>query len=496
MSGKIYKQWIGGSWIDSNEKHPVHSPWDGKLISQCGLAKQDEIHLAIQSGFSSHKTFSKTSRFLRSQLLDQMLIVLESRKQEFIDSIVAESGKPIFLAEGEFARCINTFQTARDESKKFVGETYSMDIDAGGRAFATATTEFFAKGLIYAITPFNFPLNLVAHKVAPSLAVGAPILLKPAPQAPGAAFLLAEVFEESANIVNQKFGMQTRKENSNGDLIPLSAFQVFFSSNENAEIPTKDPRISIVSFTGSPGVGWKIQEQGIKKKVLLELGGNAAVILATDGDLKLCAARSAFGAMSYSGQSCISVQRIFAEESIYESFKKELILEFEKVKYGDPNQRDVLVGPIIDNRSKERIISWIQEAIDAGAKVLVGGKSEGNVIQPTLLENVPDTCKLFTEEVFGPVAILEKTKNLNHSLERVNNSKYGLHAGIFTRDIGNIQKAFQELEVGGVIVNEVPTFRADHMPYGGVKESGLGREGVRYAMEDFCERKTLVVKKG
>jgi glyceraldehyde-3-phosphate dehydrogenase (NADP+) len=268
------------------------------------------------------------------------------------------------------------------------------------------------------------------------------------------------------------------------------------TSNENASLLSKDDRIAIISFTGSPIVGWKLQEIGNKKKVLLELGGNAALILASDGDLRLAASRSAFGANSYAGQSCISVQRIFAVADRYEAFKEELIAEFKKVKSGDPTQKDVIVGPLIDHKAKERILCWIKEAKEAGANVLVGGDSKDSILSPTLLENVPRNTKLFQEEVFGPVAILEKVDNLQDAIDKVNDSKYGLHAGVFTNHIGNIQKCFQELEVGGVIINEVPTFRADHMPYGGVKESGLGREGVRYAMEDFCERKTLVIKKG
>jgi acyl-CoA reductase-like NAD-dependent aldehyde dehydrogenase len=485
---KTIKQWIGGKWIESKESHQVNNPYDGKSLDEYGIASPEEIESTLQAAAQAKKPFEKSSRFIRARLLAAMQHKIQARKQEFIDIIISEAGKPHTLADGEVTRCLATFQTASEEATKFVGETYAMDVDAGGRAFATARTEFFPKGIILAITPFNFPLNLVAHKVAPALAVGAPIILKPAPQAPGAAFLLAKIFEEACLDVNDEFGKQD-------DLIPSSALQVLFASNENAILLSKDSRISIISFTGSPSVGWKLQEIGNKKKVLLELGGNAGVILASDADLNLAAARSAFGATAYAGQSCISVQRIFAVADIYDEFKEKLISEFTKIKSGDPKDKSVMVGPLIDAKAKERILSWIDEAKNAGAKVLVGGDFTGGVLNASLLENVPSDCKLSQEEAFGPVAILEKVANLQSAIDKVNDSKYGLHAGVFTNHIGNIQRCFDELEVGGVIINEVPTFRADHMPYGGIKESGIGREGVRYAMEDFCERKTLVIKK-
>lgn len=491
MNKKSYKNCIHGVWKDSQEKHTVTNPYNGKTVSMVSIATKEDILEAIESAESCKTTFRNTSRFLRSQLLLKMVEILKVRKDDIIFSIIEEAGKPITLAEGEYQRCINTFTIASQEVNQFCGEVYPMDLDPIGRGFYTGVTEFFPKGSIYGITPFNFPINLVAHKVAPALAVGAPILIKPAPQAPGAAFLLAEIFLEAVSLVNNLYG-------SHSDKIPNSALQVFFTTNELASIPLQDERISIISFTGSPQVGWKLQQLANKKKVILELGGNAGVILAEDGDPKLCASRSAFGACSYSGQSCISVQRIYAVEAQYDTFKRLLIEEFQKQKHGDPNLKETIVGPIIDKRSKERIQSWLEEAIQSGATLLTGGNwngPQGNILEPTLLENVPYSCKLFMEEAFAPIAILEKVKNFEEGIEKINQSKYGLHAGIFTNQLENIQKAFKDLEVGGIIVNEVPTFRADHMPYGGVKESGIGREGVKYTMEEYCERKTIVIKK-
>ncbi|WCL49467.1 aldehyde dehydrogenase family protein [Leptospira sp. GIMC2001] len=483
-----YRNFIDGQWIESKEVHVIKNPWNDEVVSQCAIANEKDIELCLEASKNARVPFSHTSRFLRSKLLSRMVELIQDHKDSIVESIILEAGKPITLADGEFARCINTFKTAIDESTRFTGEIYPMDIDSGGRAFETAKTEFFPKGVILAITPFNFPLNLVAHKIAPAFAVGAPVILKPAPQAPGASFILADIFQKALQSVNNEFG--TKEEQ-----IPEAAFQVLFCNNELAEKMVKDSRISIISFTGSASVGWKIQELGIKKKVLLELGGNAGVIVCEDSDWKFAAERIAFGSVSYAGQSCISVQRIYVDAKIYDNFRTQLLLEFKKVKTGDPTKKEILVGPLIDRKASERIVSWIQEAKSLGCNVLLGGTLDDKVLPPTLLENVALDAKISQEEVFGPVAILEKIENLEEGIAKLNNSKYGLHAGIFTNNLNKMNHAFKDLEVGGLIVNEVPTFRADHMPYGGVKESGLGREGVRYAMEDFCERKTLVVKK-
>jgi glyceraldehyde-3-phosphate dehydrogenase (NADP+) len=485
---QVFKNLVGGIWVESDEFHLVRNPWDQSEVSRFCMAKPDQIQTALESAHTAKRQFKNSSRYLRARLLHTVLDLLKAKKDEFVNSIISESGKPVSLAAGEFARCLNTFQTAAEEVTKFTGESYPMDIDSTTRVFGNGITEFVPKGIIFAITPFNFPLNLVAHKVAPALAVGAPVILKPAPQAPGAAFMLGEVVREAIEMVNRESG-------TDSDQIPGSALQVIFCSHENASLITKDPRIAIVSFTGSPKVGWYLQEQAIKKKVLLELGGNAGVLVAKDADLNLAAARIAFGATSYSGQSCISVQRIFVEKEVYSKLKDLLIQEFQKIAYGDPKDPSTIAGPVIDTAAKNRIMDWISEASQAGGRILVGGKSEGNLIEPTLMENPPRDSKLCSEEVFGPVAVLNSVADFREGLEAINDSKYGLHAGIFTYDLKKIQSAFQDLEVGGLIVNEVPTFRADHMPYGGVKESGLGREGVRYAMEDFCERKTMVIKK-
>lgn len=482
-----YRNWIGGEWKTSSDSITVLNPWNGQIVSKACLANPSQIDTALGHAVGAKAPFRKTSRFLRSKLLGRMTALLEEQSEDLAKLILAEAGKPIALARVEVTRCINTFRTATEETNRMIGESYPMDIDAVGRGYDSGRTEFFPRGIVLAITPFNFPLNLVAHKLAPALAVGAPIILKPAPQAPGSAFRLAEIFEEARQMANRNFGTDT-------DSIPPAAYQVVMCSNENASNLTKDHRVSTISFTGSTAVGWKIQSQSVKKKVLLELGGNAAVVVTDCADLRVAASKSAIAATAYSGQSCISVQRIFVDAMIYEQFRENLVEEFQKIPVGDPEDPKVLVGPMIDESAVHRVKDWIREAIDSGAKLLIGGNSDNSVLHPTLLENVPEHCKISCEEVFGPVAILEKTASFQDSIEKVNSSRYGLHAGVFTNRIGEIQEAFRELEVGGVLINEVPAFRADQMPYGGVKESGLGREGIRYAMEDYCERKTLIIR--
>lgn len=488
----IYKQLVNGKFISSGKVLPIHNPWNGKLVAEVGIADESQVGEALNAASLAKKQFKRTPRFMRSRILSYMLESLRDRKKQIVDTIVAESGKPISLAEVEFSRCISTFETAVYEALQFCGEIYPMDIDPGGSNFSTSKIEYFPKGVILAITPFNFPLNLVAHKIAPAIAVGAPIIVKPSPQSPGSAFILGEIFLEALEKTNQE---QSQSSDSHPEgVIPPAALQVLFMDNESAEKTCGDNRISIVSFTGSAKVGWKLQEIGNKKNVLLELGGNASVIVSKSADIPLAVKRSAYGATAYSGQSCISVQRIFIEESIYSEFKSRLIEEFRQIKTGDPLDGETINGPMIDLKSQERVLDWINEAINSGGKLVVGGSKQGKCIMPTILEDVPKHCKVFQEEVFGPVAIIEKTQDFEEAIKKTNESKYGIHAGVFTNDINLANYAFMELEVGGVIINEVPTFRADHMPYGGVKESGIGREGVRYAMKDYCEMKTLVTK--
>ncbi|MBL7716278.1 MAG: aldehyde dehydrogenase family protein [Bdellovibrionales bacterium] len=481
---------IDGQWQESKTTAKILSPFTGDTAAESCQADDSQIEKAIAACVNATHPFSKTSRFLRSKLLMAIAQGLQESRAEIVNSMIQEAGKPWLLSDTEVTRAIQTFTWAAEEVKRFGGEVVPMDVDAGGRPFSEATCLFKPRGPILGITPFNFPLNLVAHKVAPALAVGCPILIKSAPQAPGGAALLAKIFEKAAKSVNAEHG-------AGREAIPMAALQVLACSNPQAEILVKDPRLPTVSFTGSPGVGFRIQGSAIGKKVILELGGNAGVIVHEDADLSRAAARCAFGGMSYAGQTCISVQRIFVHEKVAAEFEKLLTAEVGKVKHGDPSQKDVIVGPVIDSKAAERIEAWIQEAKqDPRTKVLAGGTRNKNVVAPTLLLNPPSQSKISCEEVFGPVITLSTYKTFQEAIVQVNDSKFGLQAGVFTRDSDRIHQAFENLEVGGVLVNEVPTFRADHMPYGGVKQSGLGREGLKYAMEEFCERRILVQYRG
>lgn len=412
-----------------------------------------------------------------------------SASESFSIPSVREAGKPAQAARTEIARAIQTFTVASEEAKRFGGDIIPLDGDAGAAAYEPAISYWVPRGVVLGITPFNFPLNLVAHKVAPALAVGAPIIIKPAHQAPGGATLLAEIFERAAKAVSSA-------SSGSADAIPLTALQVLSCTNEVAETAITSPEIATVSFTGSTHVGWWIQSKAIGKRVLLELGGNAGVIVHRDADLSRAAARVAQGGFGYAGQSCISVQRVFVDRVVAADFEKRLVEETRKLKTGDPSSEETFVGPLIDAKAADRVMAWINEAVKAGAAILAGGRRVGNTIEPTVVTKVRRQLPLVCEEVFGPVVVVEIYDTFSDAIAGVNNSRFGLQAGVFTDSQSRIREAVDGLEVGGVTINEIPTFRADQMPYGGVKQSGLGREGLRYAMEEYSERRTVVTWRG
>ncbi len=480
-----YKLWTQGRWVESKKIFEVHSPYTGEVVAQVDRAESSHLDTALET---AGKTFLQTqalSRHIKSQLLSAIAVGIKERKNEFTHSIVYEAGKPFQLAEAEVGRAVTTFTVASEEAKRFGGDVIPVDIDAAGRSYFPALSLFVPRGPVLAIAPFNFPLNLVAHKVAPALAVGASVVIKPASQTPGAATLLAEVFESACKQVSDK-----------RETIPLGMLQVLHCSSELANQAVSDPRISVVSFTGSPQVGWSLQERATRKKVALELGGNAAVIVHQDADLKRAANRVCFGAFAYAGQVCISVQRVYVHKDVYSNFEKLFLEEVSQVVVGDPTRKETLVGPLIDKGACDRVVSWIEEAKNKGAKLLTRLERKGNVLSPVVLTDVPSHLPLYCEEAFGPVVILEPYEDFSKAIEAVNDSHYGLQAGLFTDSASLIREAFYRIEVGGLTINEVPTYRADNMPYGGVKDSGLGREGVRFAMEEYSERRTLVSWQG
>ncbi len=442
--------------------------------------KELEMERMLDQAYEAFIRFRKSSRFVRAQLLQCIAQGISDRRSEFVETIINEARKPKALAEVEVNRAIQTFMIASEEAKRFGGEIIPLDSEASSQEFDPALSTWVPRGVVLAITPFNFPLNLVAHKVAPALAVGASVIVKPPPQAPGAAVLLGEVFDE---IQKKEASLQ-------------NALQVVQASHEEISHAIRDPRVAVLSFTGSDQVGWMLQEKAYRKKVVLELGGNAGVIVHEDADLKRAASRCAYGGFAYSGQVCISVQRILVHEKIRADFQELFLQEVSKIKSGNPREEGVLVGPLIDQKSADRVFSWIESAQNNGAEVLIGGKREENLIYPTVMTGVSHEHSLWTEEVFGPVVLLESYRDFDEALEKLNSSRYGLQAGVFTKNYPLIQKARDQLEVGCVVINEVPTFRADHMPYGGMKDSGQGREGVRFAMEEFSERKIFVTWRG
>ncbi len=442
------------------------------MVRDKGLTLKEADRLAAGLSASFRET-SSLPTYVRARILENAGRGIEKRAEEFAQSICREVKKPIKDARGEVARAVFTFRGGSEEAKRLEGAVIPLDLDPGTEG-RLAFTRRMPRGPALFITPFNFPLNLVAHKVAPAIAVGAPFFLKPAPQAPGTARLLEGVLLEAG--------------------WPKEAMAVAPAPVGTAEALVKDDRFAVLSFTGSAEVGWKLKSLAGKKHVLLELGGNAGVVVGADADLAWAAARCAWGAYCYSGQVCISVQRIFVETAVYPEFRKLLLENIAKLKVGDPMDEATQVGPMISEDAASRVESWIKEAVAGGGKVLAGGSRQGALITPTLIEGAPASCRLSREEGFGPVALLDRVVSRDEALEKLSAGRYGLQAGIFTRDLSWVMRSWREVPVGGLIVNDVPTFRSDAMPYGGIRDSGTGREGVRYAIEEFSELRTLVIK--
>ncbi len=430
----------------------------------------DDIARRVSESF---KAVSRLPSHARAKILADVSSRIEARAEDFARGISREVSKPLKESRREVARAVFTFRWASEEARRVEGDLLPLDIDPGGEG-RLALTRRAPRGPALFITPFNFPLNLVAHKVAPALAVGVPFALKPAPQAVGTAQKLLSILRDAG--------------------WPEDAAAPADLPVPEAEALVRDERFSILSFTGSAAVGWHLKSIAGKKRVLLELGGNASVFVAKDADLEWAAKRTAWGAYYYSGQVCISTQRIFVDEPVYPEFKETLIQRIAELKTGDALDEKTDVAPVINEAAALRLEAWIEEAKSAGGKILAGGRRRGLLLEPTLIEGVPPSCKLAAEEAFGPVATIEAVPGTAEAFRKMSESRYGLQAGIFTRDLKSVLEAWDELPVGGLIVNDIPAYRSDAMPYGGVKDSGIGREGVRYAMEEFTELRTMVVK--
>jgi acyl-CoA reductase-like NAD-dependent aldehyde dehydrogenase len=463
---------LDGQWLSEGEALEVRSPFDHHLVGTTFRPRTAHIEMAIQAAVRAFEVTRKLPSYERQRVLQSVAQGITDRREDFARTIALEAGKPIRTARAEVERAIFTFNIAADESTRIYGEWLPMDLQAFA-ASRWAIVRRFPLGPIAAITPFNFPLNLVAHKWAPAMAAGCTLVHKPASQTPLSSLLLAELVEQAG--------------------WPRGALNVLPLSSRDAERLVADERLKMLSFTGSAMVGWDLKKKAGKKRVTLELGGNAGVIIHHDADLEYAAERCTTGGFSYAGQSCISVQRIFVHSSVMEGFLAAFLPRVQKLSMGDPLDGATDVGPMISEADAQRAEEWINEAIAAGARLLCGGKRNGPFLAPTVLTGTRPEQRVNCEEIFAPVVTVEPYDDFAEAVRRVNNSRYGLQAGVFTRDAKLLFHAYDELEVGGVVAGDVPTFRLDHMPYGGVKDSGLGREGLRYALEEMTEQKILVV---
>jgi acyl-CoA reductase-like NAD-dependent aldehyde dehydrogenase len=463
---------VDGKWIERGELAEIRSPYDDAVIAQVFQGTRADAELAIASAVKAFGTTRRLPAFERQRVLRRVAQSISQQKDEFSRTLAQEAGKPIKAARTEVDRAVFTFNVAAEESTRIYGEYLPLDWQeyTVGR---WGIVRRFPLGPIAGITPFNFPLNLVAHKVAPAIAAGCPLVLKPAPQTPLCSILLAEAVQQAG--------------------WPDGGLNVIPLSNEDAGLLVSDDRLKMISFTGSAAVGWTIKRNAGKKKVILELGGNAALIVHSDADLPFAAERCVAGAFAYAGQTCISVQRVLVERSVYGKFVDLLIAGASKLRVGDPMEESTDVGPLIRESDAIRAADWIQEAVRGGARLLCGGQRKGPLLEPTVLTGTRTDMKVNCQEIFAPVVTVEPYDDFDKAIRQVNSSAYGLQAGIFTRDAKLMFTAYEELEVGGLIAGDVPSFRIDHMPYGGVKDSGLGREGLRYAIEEMTEPKLLVM---
>jgi len=470
----VYPLYLNNEAVQPNTDLEVTDKYTNEVAFRTALATPDVIEEAIAGAVSATEPMAKMASYERQNVLQHCVDRFKERYDELAYSLCVEAGKPIKDAEGEVGRLIDTFRIAAEESVRNYGEVQPLDISARAKGYM-GMWKRVPIGPCSFISPFNFPLNLAAHKIAPAIAVGCPFVMKPASKTPLGAIIMGEILAETD--------------------LPKGAFSILPASRDGADLFTTDERLKLLSFTGSPGVGWDLKAKAGKKPVILELGGNAAVVVDADADLDDALERIVFGAFYQSGQSCIGVQRIIIHESIYDKFRDMLVAKTRTLVSGDPKDRDTFIGPMISEGEASRLHGWIESAVAGGAKLLCGGNRKGNMLEATLLENVDSSADAYREEAFGPLALLSKFSDFGAAMDEVNDSKFGLQAGIFTRDLFKSLDAWDHLDVGGVVINDVPSYRVDNMPYGGVKDSGLGREGIRFAMEDMTEIRNLVIRR-
>ena len=473
MIQKTYPYYLANEAVYANTDLKVYDKFSGELACEVAMATPDILDKAIGAAVDATEAMRKLTVYEKQAVLEHCVKRFKERSEELAYALCVEAGKPIKDSQGEVTRLIDTFKIAAEEVSRLYGETIPLDISPRAKGYY-GMTKRVPIGPCAFISPFNFPLNLAAHKVAPAIAAGCPFVLKPASLTPIGAIVIGEILAETD--------------------LPKGAFSVLPCRRDSADLLTEDERLKLLSFTGSPDVGWKLKARAGKKPVILELGGNAACVVDKDWDLDDAVKRIIIGAFYQSGQSCIGVQRIYIHEAVYDSFKEKLVAATKALKSGDPKDPETFIGPMISEGEAKRLHGWIEQAVEAGATLLCGGHRDGAMLEATLLENVDPSQPACAEEAFGPMAALAKFSDFDQVLKAINNSRFGLQAGIFTRDLYHAHKAWDELEVGGVVIGDIPSWRVDHMPYGGVKDSGLGREGIRWAMQDMTELRLMVMR--
>ncbi|MFW6639405.1 aldehyde dehydrogenase family protein [Nocardiopsis algeriensis] len=466
-----YSFWLAGTAATGDTETTVVNPYTGEAVGRVSVPTAEQVEQAVAAAHAVAAEAAALPAHVKAAALDHISRRIGERAEEIARTITAESGKPLKWARVEAARAVSVFRWAAEEARRDSGELQRLDTDAGGTG-RMALVRRVPKGPVLGISPFNFPLNLVAHKVAPAIAVGAPVVLKPAPATPITALLLGEIIAETD--------------------LPGGMVSILPVPNEQAASLIADERLPVVSFTGG-AFGWEIQRRVPHKHVTLELGGNAAAVVLDDADLDWAAQRVALFGNNQAGQVCIGVQRVVVTDAVYDTFVPRLVEAVEALATGDPADPETVVGPLVDEAAAERVQSWIDEAVAAGARVLTGGTREGVTVAPTVIADAPADSKVLRQEVFGPVLVLQRVADTDAAFAAVNDSDFGLQAGVFTRDLPTAFRAHRELEVGGVVIGDVPSFRADQMPYGGVKKSGVGREGVRAAMTDLTHERVMVI---
>lgn len=473
MLKESYPYYLASEPHYANTDLDVTNKYTGEVATKVAMADADTIDKAIAAAEEAQPAMAAMAPFERQAVLEHCVKRFTERADELAQALCIEAGKPIKDAKGEVSRLIDTFKIAAEESVRINGEVVNLEISARAKGYQGMTKKV-PIGPCSFISPFNFPLNLAAHKVAPAIAAGCTFVLKPASRTPIGALIIGEVLAETD--------------------LPKGAFSILPCSRDGADLFTTDERLKLLSFTGSPDVGWTLKAKAGKKPVVLELGGNAACVVDEDADIEDAIDRVIVGAYYQSGQSCISVQRLLVHSKIYDEFKSRYVEKVKALVSGDPSNEDTFIGPMISEIEAERLHGWIEEAKEKGATILCGGTRDGAMLEATVMENVPKDCDASAEEAFGPLSILVPFDDYDEALEEVNNSRYGLQAGVFTRDIYKAHKAWDVLDVGGVVIGDVPSWRVDNMPYGGVKDSGLGREGIRYAIEDMSETRLMVIR--